>query len=1056
MPVIEDHPGYPDVAGAPRAPCDTGALVIATAQWQDGSSLTAETDIQITLDSGEVRVGRTDDHGVVTFTIRGLERGSTIDFQVDGSDRHLCASHPLAQQVAADGTSHPLLLLRRVELHLQLQFRDPEGTVRNFPDGVMLDAVFGDGHRERVMTEAGGQLHFDDAGRPEDALANVSLAMAQTGRNLVSEPPDEERIDRWVEDAHVSGWVRDGYRVIAVPDGLTTITGVWRAALSDTVYADGVFHPLQGVGRTVGTPDAPVDLVLRPTWQFLRLTYYDRVTEADDQVSIPPLWLQAVADGDDGWEDRPAAASNWTVGDDPLTACQCVPWIDQSVAKPDTDVVIRFRTANNTFIHTDQDQARTVDVVDPTTIASHQRLRYYDLPVEWRSSNHFVRTAARGTADGEVFEELDDVSGSADEPLIFSLDDIVVVSEHQSPVEIEEEDRVAVFSHRFGPGPGLDAYGLYRKSPAAELQRYPFSQARTYNVRDMGGYISEYPDWTRLVVLHGGLFDVFDRRVQSPMLKLYGQRAAVDWLGALGRSQYQVARAAGCTVQSQFRQQYPDCSSALPVGAQDFAADRWAGGATKNVGISDVALLRHCGLDDDTERAVMFQYVTFELDFEDDFEDDEDGEEDDDFTVKQGTYARTAIDQSIARWAGPDDAYNPGRPRIIKTSGGPAMEVDTMWFCQSHPDHSRYQITVKLERRRTHMTDAGTGDWGMGDHAAGDDGSHAAAHELGHAMSLPDEYSENATKCSYGLLPVCSNGIFGDPYRGDTTAMMKGNRHVRARYYWHLAEWLHTEGLGDFRIEHDGRRYQLPHQTNNQIGALRTFVNWPLSAWSYNPGAGPTCDVYVYALGNDAFTRGLIDGFVPRGLIDIDIKLSVTAALDPEWDHDRGTYYKTQTTLDLMSDMVASRSYGLGKRWKASGTVGDIALTDCLVRFNLRFLVETYNADEDIYPRYNALQSTPGQIAARAYNLKVGDLSGRHRPAMRLRLGDHDPVLAGGRISVRRGDVDKVPRFISMQLGLVADEERYLEDLADMSWRDHVDLAPLLGRVLDDVEVEAI
>ena len=69
---------------------------------------------------------------------------------------------------------------------------------------------------------------------------------------------------------------------------------------------------------------------------------------------------------------------------------------------------------------------------------------------------------------------------------------------------------------------------------------------------------------------------------------------------------------------------------------------------------------------------------------------------------------------------------------------------------------------------------------------------------------------------------------------------------------------------------------------------------------------------------------------------------------------------------------------------------------------------------------------------------------------MTMRFGDYDPALAGGRISVSTDHVPAIARFVSMQLGLVDDVEHYAENVLDMGWRDHVDLVPLLSRVLTD------
>ncbi len=70
------------------------------------------------------------------------------------------------------------------------------------------------------------------------------------------------------------------------------------------------------------------------------------------------------------------------------------------------------------------------------------------------------------------------------------------------------------------------------------------------------------------------------------------------------------------------------------------------------------------------------------------------------------------------------------------------------------------------------------------------------AHELGHFVSLPDEYLEGIELADgrEGFLPRFEQSSESKPFHSDATGMMKGNRHVRLRYLWEKAR--QTSGLG--------------------------------------------------------------------------------------------------------------------------------------------------------------------------------------------------------------------------------------------------------------------
>src|SRR5438093_3914106 len=198
------------------------------------------------------------------------------------------------------------------------------------------------------------------------------------------------------------------------------------------------FPELATAAFSLGSDNAPIEIALKPRWQFLRFVYFDRTLK--QQLSVPPLLVEGHRDLTHA-NDPADAGSNWTV-DKPNT-CQCLPWIVQSPPKPDKQILLEFVTPKDTFIETAPDKSRKI-VNGSRSTANADRLRFYDLPERWRSRNYFAR---RANGSGDFFEKLADQGTSAADPLVFSLDDIVIVDENRNPISWKNGDPVAIFDN---------------------------------------------------------------------------------------------------------------------------------------------------------------------------------------------------------------------------------------------------------------------------------------------------------------------------------------------------------------------------------------------------------------------------------------------------------------------------------------------------------------------------------------------------------------------------------------------------------------------------------
>ena len=87
---------------------------------------------------------------------------------------------------------------------------------------------------------------------------------------------------------------------------------------------------------------------------------------------------------------------------------------------------------------------------------------------------------------------------------------------------------MAIFSHRFiASPPGSTTHGIYKPQPHASAPT-PEYLPRS-NTPAVNNYVSDYPDWTRLIAVQGDLFDVFDQRTPNRPADVVGARAAMRW-----------------------------------------------------------------------------------------------------------------------------------------------------------------------------------------------------------------------------------------------------------------------------------------------------------------------------------------------------------------------------------------------------------------------------------------------------------------------------------------------------------------------------------------------
>jgi hypothetical protein len=721
----------------------------------------------------------------------------------------------------------------------------------------------------------------------------------------------------------------------------------WTPAVSGADYAPAFGSFADGVlTYTVPTPakdltgkdDLPVELVLDPHWMFFRFEYFDRyygpATRSSPstaghgaRIAIPPVELEGQrklleADADLADADALSTHSNWTVevaGSPPAggpSQVQCLPWIlrkkeDGSTALPPLEgklMLLRFKRAEHTFVVSSSATAREIKVVDPEPDPGPARLKYYRLPTVWKSKNYWARGVTGGTKEkffGTLTSGEADAATAKDKALIFSLDDMVFTKEdRKTTVTLGADDRVMIFHHRFMKGSGCDEEGLYKADADVKVHGYPYSKVDI----PVGAryYLHDYPDWTRLVVAQGNLFDAFDWRTTADC-DVAGACAAVRWVVANNipadsggasekdpRPTVELKPAADAKALFAFSPfHWQKFLSGYKAGNPESGPKKhleWKakyGSEKDQCGRLDIALLRCADWQGTEEIAVMVRFNRLSFNFVQST------------APKSNTeWVKLCIDGILARWNG-RDKHNASPAWILPRPGSPAppavrVQVVNLfqWLKQAWAQF--YLKTIPTGDGSSIGEIDGAGQLRVncvvhddGNYAAQDDWGvnlegrgMASAHEMGHCGTLPDDY--NSDSFNYTFLSRIGSPYSLEEIPGYTTAtpepltgygLMQHNWYIRARYLWHAAEWLRLVKAFetvDFKIEHgDENDFYLPHYPHTVTAGLRerNFVNCPLAFnLKANAGGKTLFDAALWLLGKDKYSTEVVQSRCHPGI----------------------------------------------------------------------------------------------------------------------------------------------------------------------------------------------
>lgn len=852
---------------------------------------------------------------------------------------------------------------RKLRVFLRLVYLDPEGKKQPFPKDmpVIVANPAGD-QNEKVISD--GQLIFDfdrakgfftlEFKHPDNYVAVATAKTTGAEKN------------RWLEAADVDAAVKDFYNVFKLPKEWTLTTSKWSDA--DTPLYNKTefrFEKLTPLTAEVGVEGSPVEMVLDPHWQFVRLEFFDRTfghaSHGGKRISTPPVLLEGFRDGSAarGAVPNPDTRSNWSIElADPAKQTQALPWILQRKAdksadeRPTEKVLLQFKQPANTFIKSTDGTTRVLEVVGDAAKRGPgpDRMKLYDLPELWKSNKYFTR----GAATDKFYDKLNaaDVKTSMDKtkPLTFSLDDIILVNATGAPDSVGGDDLPLIFFHQFKkPSSGnadIKDQGVWKLGTDTTKTFYPYSNVKM----PVKHYLTDYADWTRIVIVNGNIYEGFaDRTPDTGAHDVVGARAATMWLDAIaaGNTPGNTIDPRPTTTNKPFYSIQPYCFQDMHrVRGRDMPAGTSNENTTKVpifpgwfLGRYDTVLLRCCDLDGTDELAFNFNFFRFFFDFTNPPTQNDDGT-----PFNNGNYKKLMLENVPKRWNGPETFTTSSGSAIVtntgdftyvpQTAGAIPFKCKPFIYCQDMPQpRAHFRLNIVVQPRADMHGGTGIGNFSTGNEAATpSNGFFTAAHEVGHGYALPDEYNErwSSGSCSYEH-PGFACNIPGDPYSAVPGAlMMEGVNTVENRYFWHSAEWVRRIINKPLQVESGAFKYLVPpHPT--AVNNSRGFVYFPLFIDSRRTGGTRGLfDSYLYIFGKDSYANRVKSGVEYDGILSVVVKIRYqfpTAAAHTD-------------IFNPIRDFRNTIDANMNRKFVFIGALTPANFTNCLVHFAPRTLVE--------------------------------------------------------------------------------------------------------------------
>ncbi len=314
---------------------------------------------------------------------------------------------------------------------------------------------------------------------------------------------------------------------------------------------------------------------------------------------------------------------------------------------------------------------------------------------------------------------------------------------------------------------------------------------------------------------------------------------------------------------------------------------------------------------------------------------------------------------------------------------------------------------------------------------------------------MPDEYIESTTLCSYNQSPLRSNDLPGDFFDLDNKAMMISNKQIRARYYWHVSEWMRSFIGGSFIVEHDTFKYEIqqhPHNNKDNRKKLRTFTNWPRTA-NINTEIGKNkFNVIFYLLGEDNFSSLIVKpGTTFKGIVLVMFHMKLKFPETPSKTPD-GTFGRISQDMNKLNNRLEKF---FNKKFKVSGKVDGVEFKPCMLTFAFRYLVETItNEDNEANKKY---LKNNGETKGK-YGDLVDVLEENNDVHLKIEVVDtptsKTSTLKDNELLLRSDNYDQFEKFIAQAMGI------QVSTVSGVLVINSNSLLPIINKVMSDAAIE--
>lgn len=481
------------------------------------------------------------------------------------------------------------------------------------------------------------------------------------------------------------------------------------------------------------------------------------------------------------------------------------------------------KTRQWVYTKTKDDQPEIVEKKDEdiAKLPYKERMQYYDLPLEWSSRNYFTRHEGKENT-GNKFETIiadykpfGGKTTSTDKPLVFSLDDIILVDDKGSQninndaankpqdldkdgnkIDLSDKSRLTLFY--------IDEADDYNIKIYKGISTHPYFSDIEFKQNLISKKIAEKdkPNLPRLVIFCSGFYDISDKRTVNNAKFKYEQGHILGARAAILNDS---------TVHRNAPIHVTLADGNVPAAMKDYVQYK--------CGNYELHYLHNCGftkgfLEKDKEKPLSYLIVYWNCRLEA-HSDPAEAPTDANWRSKWekdgmiNSMSRTNRPYLLEKKSGTDDIlirlYHFYEAKIDDAGGKHKCIVrmcvtDEDWMAPTEAKFCQASYQGQTDYYGGAGTDAKTKDL---------DGSTYAPlmhhHEMGHATGLRDDYMYNefvrkqsnpwTTRHTFFGLPGFEHPFTapGGPYSIDYISTMSECRNPRMRDFWHFVNWINDE-----------------------------------------------------------------------------------------------------------------------------------------------------------------------------------------------------------------------------------------------------------------------